>query len=172
MISTCLKYFAKKSKMTDDASLKIIYCCIIQSSSVPCQQFFTIFAQSKSTPLRRNFFCNPLLVSVKSFYLVAATVPTPKFQFSASWFEIWSLISQSNQGLLSSKLFHTFLRRRKNRSTIQRNPVDVNLSAPLLIKRIVVDPIVTPHIKYINTSQNSSSQSNYGRGNFYTLNLG
>ena len=101
-----------------------------------------------------QFFCNPLLVSVKSFYLVAATVPTPKFQFSASWFEIWSLISQSNQGLLSSKLFHTFLLLpQKNTSTLlRRNPVDVNLSAPLLIKRIVVDPIVTPHIKYINTS--------------------
>ena len=146
--------------MTDDASLKIIYCCIIQSSSLPCQQFFTIFAQSKSTPPSTQFFCNPLLVSVKSFYLVAATVPTPKFQFSASWFEIWSLISQSNQGLLSSKLFHTFLLLpQKNPSTLlRRNPVDVNLSAPLLIKRIVVDPIVTPHIKYINTSQNSSTR--------------
>ena len=153
--------------MTDDASLKIIYCCIIQSSSLPpCQQFFTIFATKQINPSSTQFFCNPLLVSVKSFYLtVAVAVLIPKFQFSASWFEIWSLISQSNQGLLSSKLFHTFLLLpQKNTSTLRRNPVDVNLSAPLLIKRIVVDPIVTPHIKYINTSRNSSSQSNDGRG--------
>ena len=103
-------------------------------------------------------FLQPSFGFRKILFLVAAAVPRPKFQFSASWFEIWSLISQSNQGLLSSKLFHTFLLLpQKNTSSLRRNPVDVNLSAPLLIKRIVVDPIVTPHIKYINTSRNSSS---------------
>ena len=119
---------------------------------------FHYICNKANQPLFDAIFLQPSFGFRKILFLVAAAVPRPKFQFSASWFEIWSLISQSNQGLLSSKLFHTFLlRRRKNTSALRRNPVDVNLSAPLLIKRIVVDPIVTPHIKYINTSRNSSS---------------